>query len=302
LKILLTINKTLPRNGKQELDTGYYYLQKPLEELGHEVYLYDTIKPVEPNFRKVVVAFRPDLIFCCFTGNPGITPYEPWNDILRITREENIKTFNWFCDETWRFENFSKHVCWYFTHCSTPEPDYVDKFKSGGYDNIQLGSWHANVDCYPDKDKDIDISFAGGMNSIRREFFSGLEMPVTLAENLSIDELFAFYSRSKIGINLSLNANDPEGKTQMKQRIFELAAAKALVLTEHHPAIESFFEVGKEVITFKNKDDFQAKANYYIKNPKEAQTIAQKGHARYIKDHESKVRLKRLLEVIFDEE
>ncbi len=298
MRILLTANKTLPRNGKQELDTGYHYLQKPFEELGHQVYFYDTVAPVEPDFNKVVESFSPDLIFCCFTGNAGITPYEPWNDILRITRQGKIKTFNWFCDETWRFENFSKHICWYFHNCSTPEPAYVDKFKDLGYENIQLGCWHVNKDCYPEVEKDIDISFVGGMNQTRRDFFSDLKIPVTVGQNLSIEELFDFYCRSRIGVNLSLNANDPEGKTQMKQRLFELAAAKSVVLTEYHPGIETFFEVGKEIVTFSTPEEFTKKANYLLSNPDEAAEIAQRGHDRFLKDHESKVRLKRLLENI----
>tara|TARA_A100000172_G_scaffold55597_1_gene35680 strand:+ start:2275 stop:3174 length:900 start_codon:yes stop_codon:yes gene_type:complete len=295
LKILLTINKTLPRNGKQELDIAYHYIQKPLEDLGHQVLMYDTVKPVESNFNKVVVAFRPDLIFCCFTGNAGMTPYEPWNDILKITRQGNIKTFNWFCDDTWRFDNFSKHLCWYFSSCSTPEPSYVDKFKDTGYKNILLGCWHVNSDYYPETKKDIDISFVGGMNQSRSEFFSGLTVPVTIGQGLSIDELFSFYCRSKIGVNLSQNANDPEGKTQMKLRVFELAAARSMVLTEYHPGLETFFELEKEVITFKNKEDFEAKANYYLNNPLEAEKIALRGYNRFMKDHESKIRLKNIL-------
>jgi len=300
MRILIVTNKTLLRNGKQELDTGYHYLQKPLEALGHHVSLYDTVAPVIPDFRVVVSAFSPDLIFCCFTGNPGITPHEPWNDILRITRQGKIKTFNWFCDDTWRFENFSKHICWYFTHCSTPEPSYVDKFKDTGYKNILLGCWHVNSDYYPETKKDIDISFVGGMNQSRSEFFSALDDPVTIGQNLSIEDLFDFYCRSKIGVNLSLNSNDPEGKTQMKQRVFELAAAKCVVLTEYHPGVESFFEVDKEIVTFSTPEEFTEKANYLLSNPQEASEIAERGHARFLKEHESKVRLNSMLEEIFD--
>lgn len=295
MKILLTLNKTLPRNGKHELDTGLYYLEKPLKELGHEVCFYDTVSPVEADFSKVVESFSPDLIFCCFTGNVGMTPYEPWNDILRITRQGKIKTFNWFCDDTWRFENFSKHICWYFTHCSTPEPEYFDKFRSIGYENIQLGGWHVNKEFYQEAQKDIDISFVGGMNQTRRDFFSGLKIPVTVGQNLPIEDLFDFYCRSKIGVNLSLNANDPEGKTQMKLRVFELAAAKAVVLTEYHPSLEHFFELEKEIVTFKTKQEFEEKANYLLANPDEASIIAERGHQRFLKDHESKIRLEAIL-------
>ena len=73
MKIILATNKTLPRNGKQELDTGYFYLYKPLIDLGHEVHFYDIISPISrapDDFNKVVEEFNPDLLFCCLTGNP----------------------------------------------------------------------------------------------------------------------------------------------------------------------------------------------------------------------------------------
>ena len=176
----------------------------------------------------------------------------------------------------------------------------MSKFKEEGYDNILLGGWHANKDYYPDAEKDIEISFVGGMNQIRRDFFSALDDAVTIGQNLSIEDLFDFYSRSKIGVNLSLNSNDPEGKTQMKQRVFELAAAKCTVLTEYHSGVESFFEVDKEIVTFSSPQEFTEKANYLLANPKKASKIAERGHARFLKDHESKVRLKFILEEILD--
>jgi len=299
MRIILATNKTLPRNGKQELDTGYHYVQKPLEDLGHTVYFYDIISPEDPDFDVIVALFKPDLIFCCFTANPYIAPYEPWQSVANITETTDVKTFHWFCDDTWRFDNFSKTACKLFSYCSTPEPEYLEKYLLSGYNNILLGGWHANSEYYPPTEKDIDISFVGGMNQSREEFFSGLKIPVTLGQGLSIEELFNFYCRSKIGVNLSLNSNDPEGKTQMKQRVFELAAAKAVVLTEYHSGLEAFFDTEKEIVTFSNKEEFIEKANYLLANPEEAEEIAERGHARFLKDHESKIRLKFILEEVF---
>jgi len=301
MNILVAVNKTLFRNGKHELDTGVPYLYEPLVELGHEVYFYDTVSPTEPDFDEVVRRFNPDLVFCCFTGNPQITPFEPWGSILRLTRLGKVKTFNWFCDDTWRFENFSSKVCWHFDYCSTPEPAYVDKYKEIGYNNILLGNWYVNSKYYPLTEKDIDLSFVGGMNQERESFFSNLGIPVTLSDGLTIEQLFDFYCRSRIGINLSVNANDPQRKTQMKQRIFELAAANCVVLTEYHKGIEDFFEIDKEIITFSGKKDFTEKVKYLQANPAIAKEVAFNGYTRFMKDHDSKVRLSRILGELFNE-
>ena len=297
MRIVVVTNKTLPRNGKNELDTGLRYLVDPLVSLGHTVELFDTVSPDKP-FDALVDEFCPDLVFCCLTGNPNHTPHEPISSILRLTRLGKVKTFNWFCDDTWRFNSFSSPICWAFDHCSTPEPSYVERYKEIGYDNIHLATWHASVDCFPDLEKDIDISFVGGITPDRQQFFASCEVPITGAQGLSIDELFQFYSRTRIGVNLSVNANDPEKKTQMKLRPFELAAAKCLVLTEYNPGIEEFFELDKEIITFSGVDEFKEKVNYLMENPDVVERVAEAGHKRFLKDHESKVRLSKLLEDI----
>tara|TARA_R110002051_G_scaffold304991_1_gene374627 strand:- start:956 stop:1867 length:912 start_codon:yes stop_codon:yes gene_type:complete len=300
-RIIVAVNKTLPRNGKAELDTGQFYLFEPLLELGHQVYFFDTVSPINPDFDEAVNILEPDLIWCCFTGNPYITPFEPWDSIQRLTKEGKVKTFNWFCDDTWRFNDFSSKACHLFNYCSTPEPRYIEKFKDIGYNNILLGGWCPNSNYYPNNEydeKDIELSFVGGMNKDREDFFSRIDIPVTTAGNLDIKDLFKFYCRSKIGVNLSINANDPEKKTQMKQRIFELAAANCTVLTEYHESVEEFFNIDTEIVTFKNTDEFEEKVKYLQANPKKAKEIANNGRKRFLKDHESKVRLKNILDVI----
>ena len=47
MKILLVLNKTLPRGDNIKFDIGYYNFYIPLLEMGHEVYFYDTINPTE---------------------------------------------------------------------------------------------------------------------------------------------------------------------------------------------------------------------------------------------------------------
>lgn len=297
MRILLVTNKTLPRNGKNELDPMACYLVRAMTGLGHVVSFYDTCKP-DNTFFNIYTDLNPDLVFCCLTGNPNHTPYEPVWDILKVTRALGTPTFNWFCDDTWRFESFSKNICWLFNHCSTPEPKMVEAYESIGYDNIHIANWHASIDFFPKTDKDIDISFVGGMNQTRKDFFSGLTTHITTPSGLSLEELFKFYCRSKIGVNLSVNDNDPEKKTQMKLRPFELAAAKCMILSEYHHDMEWFFEPDKEMVTFKDREEFESKANFYLAHPDLAKQIANAGHERFLKDHESKVRISELLKDI----
>lgn len=301
MKILLTTNRTLRRGDKAEEDGAYSNLYLPMKELGHEVCFYDTVDPKQKDYSKVIEGFKPDLIFCCMTGNKYITPHEPWEEIEAETLSGRTKTFNWYCDDTWRFENFSSKTCFKFFACSTPEPSYLDKYKDIGYENIVLGGWHSNANFHPYVEFDqkaIAVSFVGRIDFLREPYLNFLEskgISVTNITDISRDELMRAFSRSKIGLNFSVNPNDPQRKTQMKARMFEVPAANSLLLTEYHQGIEQFFKVNKEVITWKTSDELWKKTKFLLDNPKIAEGIAKNGYKRFMKEHESKKRIEQTL-------
>jgi spore maturation protein CgeB len=298
VKILIVLNKTY----RGTLDGGWWYLYLPLKEMGHDVYFYDTVDPLEKNFKKVIETFKPELIFCVMTGDMSIAPHEPWEQIKEETVTGRTKTFNWFCDDTWRYNTFSKMACRYFNVCSTPEPEYVHRYSSDGYSNIIVGAWHANIDLYPRlryKDKNIDMSFMGALNDTRKQFFGKhSSVPVSMFSGISQEEMLEVHAKSKIGINLSINENDPLKQTQMKQRMFEVPAGQALLFTQHHNALERFFEPNKEIITFRTDDEFADKSKFLLSNQKFVQSIAMAGHKRFLAEHESKTRLSKIINQI----
>ena len=272
-------------------------------QLGHEVLWYDTVNPEVKDFNKVMQSYKPDLIFCCLTGDRNIAPYEPWSQISNETSTGRTKTFNWFCDDTWRYESFSSKACKNFTVCSTPEPSYIEKYKQNGYSNIILANWHSNSSFYPKiqfSNKDIDVCFMGNPTRSRRLFIESSPEPITNVFGIPTEKVFETHSRSKIGINFSVNDNDPMRKTQMKQRMFEVPAGAGLLLTEHHEGIEQFYEVDKEIITFRSQDEFQKKIKFLTNRPKVVQAIAKNGHTRFLKEHDSKIRLSEVIKKIKD--
>jgi spore maturation protein CgeB len=307
MKILLTTNKTLSNGKTKWVDGGYYNLYLPLKDLGHEVYFWDTVDPEDRNYQKIINQFKPDLIFCCVTGDKRLTPAESivWDVIPEITQAGNIKTFNWFCDDTWRFDNFSSKVCNAFTVCSTPEPDYIQKYKDIGYDNIIVGGWHINHTFYPTKqhEKKYDVTFIGQMNNPDRyQYINYLKengINVSNFHGLSHDEMTKVWAETKIGLNFSKNYNGQPVKTQMKARPFEVAAAnKTLVLSEYHSGLEYFFDIDKEIVTFKTPEEMLKKVQVLLKNENIRDKIAIAGNNRFKKDHSSHKRMKKIIEEI----
>lgn len=302
MKIILVTNKTLVRNGIPRLDAGYWNFYLPLLELGHQVYFYDITDPLEKNFSKVVENQKPDLIFCMLTGNMLVGKYEPLEEIEKETKSGRTITFNWFCDDSWRYETYSRNICKYFTFCSTPEPSYVYRYKQDGYDNILLGNWHTNTSIYPTNiTKNIDVGFVGNIGNQRRNgLYKILQSGVNVknAHGISQEDLLLFYSQSRIGINFSLNENDKNKKTQMKLRMFEVPAARTLLLTEYHETIENFFEIDKEIIVFREENEMIQKMLFLLKNNNILEKISQNGYERVIKEHDSRIRLSKILEQI----
>jgi len=297
MKILLTSNKTY----RGTLDCTWWYFYLPFKDMGHDVYFYDTVSGDDREYSEIIESFKPDLIFCIMTGDTGIAPKEPWSDILNETKTGRTKTFNWFCDDTWRYSTFSKNACHYFNVCSTPESSILEDYKRDGYGNIIVANWHANSKFYEVKayeDRNTDISFIGNLTKSRKSFFNRVNMPITFLSGISQDELFAAHTTTKIGINLSVNDNDVEGKTQMKQRIFEVPAGGGMLLTQYHEGIEEYFDIDKEIVTFVDSDEFCKKSKFLIDNPNVSRAIAKNGYDRFVKEHDSVIRLHKTLQDI----
>lgn len=297
MKILLTTNKTY----RGMPDSSEWYVHEPLRALGHDVLLYDTVAGNERPYNETIESFKPDLIFCMLTGDAMIAPKEPWEDLAKETTSGRTKTFNWFCDDTWRFDTFSKTACHSFTVCSTPERFCVEKYREQDYDNIIVGNWHAYAKYYNPmkmKDRKYALSFIGAPTPTRMNFFNQSNVPIEFLTNLSQEQLFQSHSESQIGVNLSTNDNDPERKTQMKQRLFEVPAGGGVLLTQYHPGIEEYYEIDKEILTFKTADEFTEKAMTLINNEKLLTSIASAGHKRFLKEHDSVIRLESVLKEV----
>jgi len=86
----------------------------------------------------------------------------------------------------------------------------------------------------------------------------------------------------------------------MKTRMFEIPGAGALMITQHHDGLEEFYDIDKEIVTFRTVEEFSEKAKNLLKNPERLEKIAAAGHKRWLAEHDSKVRLKKVLKQIGD--
>jgi len=309
MKITVVAPKSISRHDQIgtsfRYDFSFWNFYLPLISLRHNVNFFDTSYYGNDDLKKHIETKKPDLLFCMMTGDSTVCPDEPWETIHNETQKGRLITFNWFCDDVWRFEDFSSEVCNKFHTCSTPEKRYIEKYKEIGYNNILYANWHCNEDLYSGivANKVIPFSFVGHQGGDRAFFINkmhdaGLGVHGTPGgpRQASFEDMFAVYSVSFVGLNFTKCSRIPE--RQMKARIFEIPACKTALLTEHVEGIEELFIPDKEIVVFDTWEDMIAKARYLQKNPNVTMKIAENGHKRFLKEHTSKKRLRKLLKEI----
>jgi len=140
---------------------------------------------------------------------------------------------------------------------------------------------------------EFDVSFVGSKYGWRPKFIAKLQrmgIKVTCFGNgwengpLSDKEMVKLYSRSKINLGF---AGIAQSKKLMclKGRDFEIPMSGGLYLTQDNPELALVYEIGKEIITYKNGKDCVKKIKWLLNNPDEAEIIRKAGRERALKEH-----------------
>ena len=152
--------------------------------------------------------------------SPDIIMFMLMRDEFSINFLKNLKkkyvTVNWFGDDQWRFESFTKLYAPCFTFPITTDKYSISKYKDLGCDSVILSQWstfsyHSNSNLN-DINYEYDISFVGQRNIVRewliRELVkSGLKVHCfgdkwPLGKK-SYDEMKRVFLHTKINLNLS---------------------------------------------------------------------------------------------------
>ncbi len=130
------------------------------------------------------------------------------------------------------------------------------------------------------------------IENLKKTFKQWKELPsfssTTLGPPLSDEEMVKMYSRAKINIGFSScgeTHKDEERILQIRLRDFEVPMSGGFYMVEYMEELEEFFEIGKEMVCYKDMTDLANKIKYYLKNPEEREAIRIAGHQRCLKDH-----------------
>lgn len=246
---------------------------------------------------------QPDLIFfCLFT-----------DEIEQETIGELTKrfcTFNWFCDDHWRFSNFSRHYAPYFSFVSTTDPDAVERYERTGYRNALLTQWACNHKDYiriPDAVSGQDVTFVGQPHGSRRAIVKYLEWNGITVNTfgmgwprgrVSQDQMIRIFNESRINLNLSNSSWNAHtlfrNRQQIKARNFEIPGCSGFLLTNRVEHLERYYRIGEEVACFTGTRDLLRQIRYFLQHDDERQEIARRGYERTVREHTYEQRFKAL--------
>jgi spore maturation protein CgeB len=347
--------------GKSEQGYSFehYNFHHTLEQMGHDILYFDFKTLEQENGRdwinrrlfEIVQTETPDLMFTVLALEDVLEPAV----VRQISEHSNTITLNWFCDDHYRFDDYSRFWAPCFNWAVTTAKSALPQYANLGYHNVIRSQWACNHFLYRKLDLPpiYDVTFVGQPHSNRLEIVQALRhagIDVRAWGNgwesgrLSQQDLIRVFNQSRININLanascpsmsskpkvqkrgetrgwlsrsfdfilggthlqkagkkcvsrlrlpefmreySINSNDDTMlyKQQIKGRNFEVPGCGGFLLTEQVEDLESYYEIGKEVVCFKDIDDLVEKIRYYLHHETERTLIAQAGYQRTLREH-----------------
>jgi hypothetical protein len=89
-------------------------------------------------------------------------------------------------------------------------------------------------------------------------------------------QLLELYNRSKIALNIT--NWDPARYVALNQRVFDVPATGAFLLTDYSPELEEHYRIGEEIACYRSAEELRDKARYYLAHDAERDAIARRGY------------------------
>ena len=201
----------------------------------------------------------------------------------------------------------SRDICRYFDLSWTSTEDALKKYCVEGALPIYLPEG-ANPEVHKPHDvaKTVEVSFVGQCYGNRPETVERLRRQGIQVEAygpgwpggpLSTEEMVSMYSRSRINLGFAGVAGT-KGTYCLKGRDFEIPMSGGLYLTEFHPELKRWFDVGREIVAYVDYDDLAGKVRALLSNPQAADEIRARGFQRARREHSWEMRFEKIFSLL----
>ena len=309
--------------GRPELGPSFEEMnfRSALEGMGHELHTFDFRARLAAagsagmarELEALAAETRPDLAFF-FLFEDEIEP----DTIVGVGRAARCPTMNWFADDHWRFEQFTRRYAPALDWSVTTDRNALPKYEAIGCHDVILSQWGVNRYVYRKTAESLEhgVTFVGLPHGDRREVIALLEEAGIRVEcwgegwpagRIDHDAMIRVFSSSAVNLNLSNSSTLPRtlrfrlgalarGRwadarqsrprpSQIKGRNFEVPGCGGFLLTENVPHLEEYFVPGREVGVFTGADDLLEQARYWLEHPSERAAVADAGHRRALGEH-----------------
>lgn len=121
-----------------------------------------------------------------------------------------------------------------------------------------------------------------------------------LKEPLYGISMYEEYQKYRMAIHIHTTGNANDGinwdKFAGAKRLFEITGVGTLLLTSDQENIKDLFELDKEVVSYKNKEDLLSKITTLKANKAKIDEISECGRSRTLRDHTFKNRVREILQ------
>ncbi len=321
---VLSVVRTHYYGNPGAVEPMYLYLTVPLRQMGHEV---ETFDPYDATARLSREQRTERLLERIRRGRFDLVLYqtcgaqEPVATSALADLSRRICTLAWNSDDDWLWEQ-TRRLAGHFTFMATTYP-HIYEASRRSYPNLLLSQWAClGTFSHFDRKKDIDFSFAGAVYKIRNaacRFLkrqAGLQcfgrgarlvnlrlpyvrgafrLPWLIGPALPFEAINHIWNRSRI--SYSPMAGGPSGQVlSLKSRVFDMGGSGTLLLCDHSPALERYYEPGRECVTFSGLEDCAEKARWYLAHEAERVRIAAHYRRRTLREHTWQRRFQDLFE------
>jgi len=217
MRILYVAPKYDYGKPEQGFSFEHYNFYDFFQRSGHEIIYFDTLtllkelgkEAANQRLWETARAEQPELMFTVlFTDELDQTI------VRRISEETKTVTLNWFCDDHWRFENYSQYWAPCFNWVVTTAKSAIPKYEGLPYAHAIKSQWGCNHLLYQKLDLPLkyDVSFVGQPHGNRREIIRNLQKRGIKVHTFGAgwqsgrvtqEEMIRIFSQSRINLNLS---------------------------------------------------------------------------------------------------
>ncbi|MBI5575343.1 MAG: glycosyltransferase [Deltaproteobacteria bacterium] len=97
---------------------------------------------------------------------------------------------------------------------------------------------------------------------------------------------------------VNFNATNVQMGTAANQRVFDVPACGAFLLTDRQESIGNLFEEGKEVVAYRDRGEIADLAKFYLRNDAARKDIAGRGRRRVLAEHTYRHRIRTIIDAL----